>query len=355
MRKLTEGLSGYEEAYRLPDQELNARLKDQQAFRIRQCKKQIDPLQELEVLYAKGIRITAPGLSEYPEKLAEIPDRPEVLYYRGNLPNADRPSVAIIGARRCSSYGSFVAQEFAGALAKENIQIISGLALGIDSVGQKEAFEQGGDTFGVLGCGVDICYPASNRALYRQLIASSGGVLSEFAPGTKAMAANFPQRNRIISALSDLVLVVEARIRSGTMITVSMALEQGREVMAIPGRITDPLQGGCLYLLQQGAGMALKPEDVLSALHLQCGGRVSVKAPHSKQSLHLTAEEQELWEVLDFTPQSPEELVHLLQAAHTGEPWELTKVMYHLVLLCGKGYVSQRGGRYQKLKEGLAT
>ena len=172
------------------------------------------------------------------------------------------PAAAIIGARLASGYGREQARRFARRLASRGITIISGMARGIDGIAQKAALDAGGRSYAVLGCGVDICYPEENRELYDRLL-QEGGIISEYPPGTYPEARLFPQRNRIISGLSDLVLVIEARKKSGTLITVDMALEQGREVYALPGRVSDSLSDGCNRLIRQGAGAATCPEDIL--------------------------------------------------------------------------------------------
>jgi DNA processing protein len=158
-----------------------------------------------------------------------------------------------------------MSREFGKGLALSGVQIISGMARGVDGISQKAAIEAGGSSFGVLGCSVDICYPEENRDVYDK-ICLEGGLISEYHPGTEPKANLFPMRNRIISALSDIVLVVEARQKSGTQITVDQALEQGKEVLAIPGRVTDRLSDGCNFLISQGAGVALSVSDVLDRL-----------------------------------------------------------------------------------------
>ena len=171
----------------------------------------------------------------------------------------------MIGARECSEYGIYVAKNFAKELGAHGIPVISGMARGIDSISQEAALQGGGRTYAVLGCGVDICYPKSSRRLYEQIL-KQGGILSTFPPGTEPIKRLFPERNRIVSGLADVILVVEARQKSGTFITVDMALEQGREVYAIPGRLTDRLSDGCNLLLQQGALIAVSPKDLLQHL-----------------------------------------------------------------------------------------
>ncbi len=203
--------------------------------------------------------------SLYPQRFEGIADSPSALYYIGDLPDDSVPSVAIVGARSCSSYGRKTAFTLGRVMAENGIQVISGMAMGIDSTAQEGALSAGGKTYAVLGCGVDICYPRTSYAIYEAL-RKRGGILSEFEPGTPPLAHHFPQRNRIISALSDIVIVVEAREKSGSLITVDCALEQGRTVYAVPGRMGDKLSDGCNYLIAQGAGIVWSPEAVLDEI-----------------------------------------------------------------------------------------
>lgn len=212
----------------------------------------------------KGIFFTCRGEPDYPSKLMEIPDPPEGIYYRGKLPE-ERLSVAVVGARDCSEYGARVAEELGRYLGEQGVQVISGMARGIDGISQAAALSAGGSSFAVLGSGVDVCYPVSNRALYEKLL-ERGGILSSYPPGTAPLSMNFPPRNRIVSGLADALVVVEAREKSGTLITVDMALEQGREVYVAPGRITDRLSDGCNRLLRQGAGVFLSPREFLAEI-----------------------------------------------------------------------------------------
>ncbi len=203
----------------------------------------------------------------YPEKLKNHRGMPAALYVIGRLPQEERPSVAIVGARRSTLYGNETARMFARSLAQAGVQIISGMAWGIDGCAHRGALEAGGDTFAVLGSGADVCYPSGQRKIYEEL-KRKGGILSEQPPGMPPLPGNFPARNRIISGLSDLVLVVEAGERSGALITADFALEQGKDVFTVPGRIGDEQSRGCLGLLRQGAGLADSPDTLLEALHL---------------------------------------------------------------------------------------
>lgn len=208
-------------------------------------------------------------VADYPHRLKNIPDPPFGLYVKGELPENDVPTVAIIGARACSEYGKTIAYMFGKQLGTFGIQIVSGMARGIDGIAQRGALDGEGKTFAVLGCGVDYCYPPENGKLYWDII-ENGGILSEYSPGTQPKHQLFPARNRIISGLADVILVVEARKRSGTYITVTQALEQNKDVYAVPGRITDSLSDGCNHLLSQGAGVAISPEMILRELESGC-------------------------------------------------------------------------------------
>ena len=208
--------------------------------------------------------------SNFPDRLRKLSGMPKKLYYIGNLPDPKKPAAAVVGARMCSPYGRCQAFKYARTMASYGVQIISGKARGIDAEGHKGALDTDTPTFAVLGSGVDVCYPNSNRWLYQRILEKGGGIISELPPGSPPVNWAFPARNRIISGLSDLVLVVEARKRSGSLITADLALEQGKEVFALPGRRIDPLSEGCNRLIAQGAGIVTKPEDVLDFFHIKC-------------------------------------------------------------------------------------
>lgn len=275
------------------------------------------PEAEYRRMKAEGIRLVTVGDEEYPHRLRRIPDAPYYFFIRGKLPVEDAPAVAVIGARECSEYGRYVARTLGEALGRGGVTVISGMARGIDGISQGAALEVGGYSIGVLGSGVDICYPAQNRALYEKLI-KSGTVLSTYPLGTKALPQNFPPRNRIVSGLADAVVVVEARVKSGTLITVDMALEQGREVYVVPGRVTDRLSDGCNRLVKQGADMVLSPESFLEEIWQlwETGKKGVTQKANSflepEQTAGLPKELAEICGVLDFTPKSPGEIRQLL-------------------------------------------
>ena len=226
--------------------------------------KNIDNIkQKLAFMESKGYKFVLRYEQNYPKRLKDIYDPPHILYYRGRLPDNDRPSIAIIGARECTQYGIYNAMRFASELANNGFQIISGLARGIDEAAHKGVISvEDGTTFAILGCGVDICSPKENINTFMETIAN-GGVLSEYPIGASPIAGNFPRRNRIISGLCDGILVVEARKKSGSLITVDMALEQGKDVYAIPGMITSNLSEGCNNIIKLGAKLVTDISDIL--------------------------------------------------------------------------------------------
>ena len=203
----------------------------------------------------------------FPQKLHNLPDCPYGLFYRGELPDPGKCSVAVIGARRCSSYGQQMAVILGRALAEEGYQVISGMASGIDGLAQSACISSQGRSFAVLGSGADVCYPKENEGLYDRLL-TSGGILSEYPPMTAPLKTHFPMRNRLISGLSDVVIVVEARAQSGSLITADLALDQGKEVYAVPGRFSDLLSYGCNRLIEQGAGIVLSKDSLLKNIAL---------------------------------------------------------------------------------------
>ena len=252
----------------------------------------------------EGIEYISKNHPHFPEKLKELADCPEGIYVRGRLPDPEKKTVAIVGARMCTPYGRATAAYFARVLAANGVQIISGLALGIDGAAHEGALCAGGDTFGVLAGGVDVCYPRSNIELYEQM-KTRGGILSEEPCGFPPLAKMFPKRNRIISVLSDLVLVVEARKKSGSLITADFAAEQGRDIFAVPGRLEDALSQGCNELIAQGAGIALSPESLLEIM-----GKEVKKSDNSKAFVEnvLAREENIVYSCLSLQPKSLDEL-----------------------------------------------
>jgi DNA processing protein len=218
-----------------------------------------------ERIHDETARTLARSDAEYPALLRDLPAAPETLYVRGGLVDADALAVALVGSRRATSYGVDVAEMLAAELAARGVTIVSGLARGIDSAAHRGALRVGGRTIAVLGSGVDVVYPPENRRLAAEIV-ERGALISQFAPGTPPLPQNFPTRNRVIAGLSLAVVVVEAAERSGSLITGRLAAEFGREVLAVPGRITALESRGANRLIQDGAALALGWEDVVAAL-----------------------------------------------------------------------------------------
>ncbi|MDE6874595.1 MAG: DNA-processing protein DprA [Lachnospiraceae bacterium] len=292
--------------------------------------------EEFHKLRERDIYFITKDEQAFPGRLRELEDGPDYLFYRGELPEDDVPSVAIIGARECSSYGRGVARLFAGELAGAGIQIISGMARGVDGQAQAAALSYG-KSYAVLGCGVDICYPAENFSLYEELSAK-GGILSEYPPGTAALPFHFPMRNRIISGLADGLVVVEARKKSGTLITVDYALEQGKDVFAVPGRIGEALSEGCNELLRQGASLVTGSADILEELMKHYPAGTNLKKLEKNKFL-LEDAEKIVYAYLRLEPRHIEELL-----PDVGCPLpELMKILFSLE---AKGAVYSPAGNY---------
>ena len=350
-----------QEIYDMGERLWEKALTDRQMEQIRSFVKSTAPEDLWGTLRERGIRFVMLSDTDYPQRLRDIPDPPPGLFVKGRLPDEDCLSVAVIGARDCSEYGKFVADGIGRELGRRGVQVISGMARGIDGISQEAALRAGGSSFGVLGCGVDICYPASNQRLY-DLLCEQGGILSVHPPGTEARPQHFPPRNRIVSGLADALIVVEAKGKSGTLITVDMALEQGREVYAVPGRVTDRLSDGCNRLIEQGAGVFLTPEDFLRELEegrcslaagqagmsrmvkeqvlSSAGGREPGSGVQSREDVsgrwgrhidcaHLTLEQKELCKVLDWQPLSLEQIQARLPRKYT-----VPELMAQLMSLC---------------------
>ena len=260
---------------------------------------------EYERMAEQGISFITYFAAEYPRRLKDIPSPPYALYVKGRLPKEKGRCVAVVGARRCTPYGEEMALQYGKALSRAGVQVISGMARGIDGAGQRGALNGGGRTYGVLGCGVDICYPRENFGLYMDTM-KEGGLISEQVPGTKPLPGYFPARNRIISALSDAVLVIEARERSGSLITADMALEQGKDVYALPGPVTSPLSTGCHRLIQQGAGILISPEDLLDEMNIHGKGDLQIINKNEKM---LETTENLVYSCLGFIPKGVDCLV----------------------------------------------
>jgi DNA processing protein len=219
---------------------------------------------ECEALKRSGARIVTLHSPDYPGLLLQIPDPPPFLYVKGELRRSET-AIAVVGSRRASGYGISTTEKIARGLARHGITVVSGVARGVDTAAHRAALAEGGRSIGVLGCGIDIVYPVENKKLFCEM-ASQGALVSEFSMGTQPLAENFPRRNRIISGLCRGVLVVEAAERSGSLITAQCALEQGRDIFAIPGNIHSMNSRGAHRLIKQGAKLVERVEDILEEL-----------------------------------------------------------------------------------------
>ncbi|MFV0464708.1 MAG: DNA-processing protein DprA [Lachnospiraceae bacterium] len=260
---------------------------------------------EYNKLTNAGIRFISKNHDHYPEKLTHIVDSPFGIYVKGSLEENLSNCAAIVGSRTCSEYGGNMARAFAERLAANGVTIVSGMAYGIDSAAHYGALKAGGKTLAVLGCGVNVCYPEKAEKLFRT-IPEHGALISEYHPDAKPVSGYFPQRNRLISALADLVLIMEAREKSGSLITADFALEQGKDIYALPGRVSDDLSRGCNRLIQQGAGILVSPEELLLEMGINADKHKKNKVV-SKNLLE--KEELLLYSCFDLYSRSINELV----------------------------------------------
>ncbi len=235
---------------------------------LQSVRRQIEPEKFLEHIQRQGIQVVTWMDEEYPCLLKEIDQPPPVLYQRGTFLPEDEYAIAIVGTRRVTAYGRQVAEEIASSLAQSGMTVVSGLARGTDAVAHHAALNAGGRTIAVLGSGVDRIYPPEHKKLAEQILAN-GCILSDYAPGTPPEAQNFPPRNRIIAGLTKATVVIEAGEKSGALITARFAVEQGREVFAVPGPIHAPQSKGTNNLISDGAHPLLRPSEVLEVLNLE--------------------------------------------------------------------------------------
>ena len=272
IKKMLDEFGTPEEIWQAKEGEIRKRVKlsQRQYEALEQSRDKDTFMSELERLKRNNINFIYIESPSFPNALRFLEDCPYCLYVKGNLPDPEVPSVGMVGARACSVYGKEQAENIAGRLALAGIQIISGMALGIDSYSAKAAINAGGKTFAILGGGVDVIYPRENIELYYEIITSGGGIISEYPMGAAPLGWQFPHRNRLICAFSDWLAVIEAAKRSGTLTTASHALDQGMDIYALPGRITDPVSCGCNRLIADGAGIILSAESFAEELSGTC-------------------------------------------------------------------------------------
>lgn len=261
----------------------------------------IVPEKEWEKLIKQKVSCVSSVCPGYPRLLKELHFPPPLLYYRGSLDSIDKPAVAIVGSRRCTFYGQEVAHRLAVELATAGVSVISGMALGIDTAAHRGTLESRGYTAAVLGCGVDQCYPPKNSDLMQMIIAE-GAVISEYPIGTEPLPFHFPQRNRVISGLSLGTVVVEATAKSGALITANFALEQNREVFAVPGNVGSPYSRGSHRLIKEGARLVESASDILEELRFQTVNEEQLTLATVGLLPELTAIEKKLLGLIPYQP-----------------------------------------------------
>lgn len=341
IKKLMQHVNSAEELYCLPDSQMAALtcISEKDRQKIRQNKTWWDVDGAWERFLKKDIRFLSQEMETFPERLRNIDSAPYGIYIKGSLPANTERSVAIVGARRCSEYGKTMAEKLGKALAEHGISVISGMARGVDSYAHIGSLKGKGTTYAVLGCGVDICYPTENKALYEDIL-QSGGIISEYPPGTEPRAQLFPARNRIISALCDIIVIVEAKERSGSLITADFAMEQGKDVFTCPGRATDALSFGCNSLIRQGAGIVTSVDAFLEDIGVFDQNKYTQMSIFENfANLSLEKDECMVYSCLDLRPRSMEEL---LRRTGIGAN-QLTDIICRLM---GKGIIKETFRNY---------
>lgn len=331
--RLANHFSSMSHAFHASASELiEAGIEPEVASRFLQERIHIDPEEVMRELEVNGIQPVIVKDDIYPPLLKEIYDPPAVLFVRGALPHPSRKHIAVVGSRKASQYGERVTQELVDPIARESVVIVSGLAHGIDAIAHDSALKAGGTTIAVLGSGVDqdSIYPSGNRALASRILASGGAIMSEFPVGTPPLKQHFPFRNRIIAGMCHGTLVVEAAIKSGSLITARSALESGREVYAVPGSIHSILSEGPNNLIKMGATPVTCADDIL-------GRKVEANTLPTYEPSN--SEETTLWQRLSSTPLHLDELVR-------GSGIPTPKVLSTLTLMEMKGVIHHEGGNF---------
>jgi DNA processing protein len=300
---------------------------------------------ELRRIRSAGITLVGYNDSEYPARLRAIADPPPLLYVKGAFAASDERAVAIVGSRSASDYGRRVARDLARGLATFGFTVVSGLARGIDGMAHETALNSGGRTVAVLGSGVERAYPPEHERLYER-IAGRGAVISELPIGTKPLAFNFPARNRLISGLSLGVVVVEATEKSGSLITASLAIDQGREVFAVPGEVGSSRSRGAHRLIRQGAKLVETVDDIIEEIAPQLTGRLGTAGKHEVRQLpqNSSSAMQKIFAILHERSLQVDEIIE-----HSGlGPAEVLGILLDLEL---QGYLRQLPGKVYTLEK----
>jgi len=316
---------------------LDAGIKKDLAYRIENKEFKIDPEEELKKIEKNGVRILTYQDKEYPQLLKNIDCPPVLLYVKGAVIPNNQLLISIVGSRNPSHYGLRIAESISFRLSKIGIGIISGIARGIDTAAHKGALKANGYTIAVLGTGIDVAYPIRNKDLFNKIIEKDGTIISEFPMGTPPEPKNFPIRNRIISGLGRGVLVVEATRKSGSLITASFALNQGREVFAIPGSIESLKSKGTHFLIKQGAKLVEDVDDIVEEFGIEIE-KVEKDKVESDAFFDLRSEEKKIYDLLSEYPIHIDEIVRV-----TG--MDTAEVLSSLLKMELKGIVAQIPGK----------
>lgn len=280
----------------------------------------LNPEKYLDEIQKAGLKWKTIFDEDYPSLLKQIYDPPVLFYYRGEFESKDQKAVAVVGTRKITGYGKLVTEKFTAALVAAGLTIVSGLARGVDSIAHQAALKNNGRTIAVLGGGLNKIFPPENENLSREIAQGRGVIMSEFPPAYPAVAGNFPARNRLISGLSQAILVTEAAIDSGSLITARLALEQGREVFAVPGPVTSELSRGPVDLIREGARIIFEPAEILEELGFTGG----VKTPVAMADL--TEVEQQILKILQNDQKHIDEICQQLKMPVAGISGALLKM-----------------------------
>ncbi len=338
IKLLASFFGSYKKVWKANAKQLNkVGLKSERVVDFISYREKFNPETYFNRLKQLSINYLTIGDKTYPQNLKDLDGAPYVLYVKGRLLSSDANAVSIVGSRKATFYGKEVAERFGGELARFGVTIISGLARGIDTASHRAALSAGGRTIAVLGCGLDSVYPPENYKL-AEVIAQHGALISEYPLGYPAMPNNFANRNRIISGLSKAVLVIEGAQKSGTLLTASHALEQGKAVFAVPGQITSPNSFAPLYLIKNGATVATSTKDILDELNLQ----LKVDKDAVEKIIPTNKNEGQILDVLENEPRHIDEIVRICSL-------ETAEISARLTVMELKGLVKNLGqGVYKK-------
>jgi len=326
-----------EKVWRANQAELKRKLEQKIVDLILESQKSYDPQREVEKVVKLNIGYITIRDKEYPALLKELPDAPALLFIKGDIAALKIPSLAIVGSRRYSAYGKMAAWELTKDVAGAGLAVVSGLALGIDTVAHRAALEVGGITIGVLGCGLDRVYPACNVLLMKQIIDCGGAVISELPLGTPPLKHNFPARNRIIAGLALGTLVVEAAESSGSLITALAALEYNREVFAVPGNISSETSVGANKLIQKGAKLVTGANDIFEELRLE----LKLNQQKAKELVPENPEEEIVIKIIGSDGANVDKIIQESEM-------NIIAINTTLTLMEMKGMVENVGGVYYK-------